>query len=180
MMTDWNHIIDDQWTLMLDRDGVLNRRIIDGYVTSWDEFEFLPGVLEALQVFAQRFRYIIVVTNQQGVGKGLMTMEQVDAIHDRMCLEVEAHDGRIDGILVCPQLASDPDNYRKPSPEMAFMAQELFPDINLNKCVMVGDGATDIEFGRNAGTKTVFIGEENPDANDTFPSLIDFANLLKQ
>ena len=180
MKLDWNHIIDDQWTLLLDRDGVINRRIIDGYVTSWDEFEFLPGVLDAMQVFARRFRYIIVVTNQQGVGKGLMTMEQVDVIHDRMCLEVETHDGRIDGILVCPQLASDPDNYRKPSPEMAYMAQELFPDIDLDKCVMIGDGATDIGFGRNAGTKTVFIGDENPDADDSCTSLYDFANFLKQ
>jgi histidinol-phosphate phosphatase family protein len=180
MKPDWNHIIDDQWTLLLDRDGVINRRIIDGYVTSWEEFEFLPGVLEALRIFAQRFRYIIVVTNQQGVGKGLMTMEAVDAIHDRMCLEVEANDGRIDGILVCPQLASDPDNYRKPSPEMAYMACELFPDIELKKCVMVGDGATDIEFGHNAGTKTIFIGEENSNADDTYSSLIDFANHLKQ
>ena len=179
MKPDWNHIVDDQWTLLLDRDGVINRRIIDGYVTRWEEFEFLPSVLEALQVLAQRFRYIIVVTNQQGVGKGLMTMEEVDAIHDRMCLDVEAHDGRIDGILVCPQLATDPDNYRKPSPEMAYMAQELFPDIDLKKCIMVGDGATDIEFGHNAGTHTVFIGEENPEADDTFPTLIDFANQLK-
>ena len=56
MKPDWNHIIDDQWTLLLDRDGVINRRIIDGYVTSWEEFEFLPGVLEALRLFAQRFR----------------------------------------------------------------------------------------------------------------------------
>lgn len=180
MRIDWNHIIDDQWTLLLDRDGVINRRIIDGYVTSWEEFEFLPGVLESFQVLAQRFKYIVIVTNQQGVGKGLMTMEEVDAIHDRMCLEVEAHDGRIDGILVCPQLATDPGNYRKPSPEMAYMAQELFPDMNLNKCVMVGDGATDIEFGRNVGTKTVFIGKDCPEADDTFSSLIDFANILKQ
>ena len=139
MRPDWRNIILDDWTLFLDRDGVINRRIIDGYVTSWEEFEFLPGVLEAFEVLAQRFRHILVVTNQQGVGKGLMTMEQVDAIHDRMCLEVEAHDGRIDGILVCPQLASEPDNYRKPSPEMAYMAQELFPDLDLAKSVMVGD-----------------------------------------
>lgn len=180
MRPDWNHIIDGRWTLFLDRDGVVNHRIIDGYVTSWDEFEFLPGALEAFQVFAQRFRYIIIVTNQQGVGKGLMTMEAVDTIHDRMCLEVEAHDGRIDGILVCPQLATDPDNYRKPSPEMAYMAQELFPDIDLGKSVMVGDGVTDIEFGRNAGTKTVFIGHDNALADDCCTSLIEFANLLKQ
>ena len=178
MKPDWNHIIDRDWTLMLDRDGVLNRRIINGYVTSWEEFEFLPGVLEALKIFAQRFKYIFIITNQQGVGKGLMTMDQVEAIHDRMCLEIEAYNGRIDGILVCPQLASEPDNYRKPSPEMAYMAQELCPDIDLKKCVMVGDGPSDIAFGHNAGTHTVFIGDDNPDADDTFPTLFDFAKLL--
>lgn len=172
-------MISDDWTLFLDRDGVINRRIVDGYVTSWEEFEFLPGVLEAIRIFAERFKYIVIVTNQQGVGKGLMTMDQVDAVHDRMCTEIEAFGGRIDGILVCPQLASDPDNYRKPNPEMAYMAQEYYPEIDLDKCVMVGDGATDIEFGHNAGTRTVFIGGENPDADDNFPSLIDFANLLK-
>lgn len=179
MRPDWKHIIQKDWTLFLDRDGVINRRIIDGYVTSWQEFEFLPGVLDALKVYAEWFKYILIITNQQGVGKGLMTMEQVDDIHDRMCTEIEAHGGRIDGILVCPQLASDPDNYRKPDPSMAYAAQDIYPEIDLNKCVMIGDGATDIEFGRNAGTKTIFIGDMNPDADDSFPSLIDFANHLK-
>ena len=179
MKPDWKNIIHDDWTLFLDRDGVINRRIIGGYVTSWDEFDFLPGVSEAMRIFAEKFKYILVITNQQGVGKGLMTMEQVDAIHDRMCLEIEAFNGRIDGILVCPQLASEPDNYRKPSPEMAYMAQEFYPEIDLEKTIMVGDGQTDIEFGRNAGTKTIFIGNENPSADDCFSSLIEFANLLK-
>ena len=178
MKPDWKHIIDKDWTLFLDRDGVINRRIIDGYVTSWDEFEFLPGVLEAMEILAQRFRYIIVITNQQGVGKGLMTMEQVDDIHDRMCTEIEIHGGRIDGILVCPQLANEPDNYRKPDPTMAYTAQDIYPDIDLEQCVMVGDGATDMEFGHNAGTHTVFIGDENPDADDSYTSLFDFAQHL--
>jgi len=179
MKPDWNHIIHDDWTLFLDRDGVINRRIVDGYVTCWEEFEFLPGVVEAIKILTERFKYIFVITNQQGIGKGLMSMEQVDDIHDRMCTEIEAHGGLVDGILVCPQLASDPDNYRKPHPDMAYMACEICPDIGLEKCIMVGDGQTDIEFGHNAGTHTVFIGEENPDADDSFPSLIDFANLLK-
>ena len=179
MKKDWNQIVQNDWTLFLDRDGVINRRIIDGYVTTWEEFEFLPGVLEAMKVFAQRFRYIFVITNQQGVGKGLMTMEQVDAIHDLMCAEIEAHDGLIDGILACPQLASDPDNYRKPNPDMAYMACEICPDIDLGKTIMVGDGQTDIEFGHNAGTRTIFIGTENPDADDNFPSLFDFSKSLK-
>lgn len=179
MRPDWNHIIDADWTLFLDRDGVINRRIIGGYVTCWEEFEFLPGVLEAMKVFAQKFKYIFLITNQQGVGKGLMTMEQVDAIHDRMCLEIEASDGRVDGILVCPQLATEPDNYRKPSPEMAYMTQELCPDIDLSKCIMVGDGQTDMDFGHNAGTRTVFIGNDNSDADDFYPSLFEFAKVLK-
>ena len=179
MKMDWNNIVHDDWSLLLDRDGVINQRIIDGYVTSWDEFEFLPGVLDALKVFSEVFKYIILITNQQGIGKGLMTMDEVDAIHDRMCTEIETHGGRIDGILVCPQLASEPDNYRKPSPEMAYMACEIYPSIDLSKCIMVGDGATDIEFGHNAGVKTVFIGDENSAADDSFPSLIEFANFLK-
>lgn len=178
MKLDWNAIVQTDWTLMLDRDGVINRRIIDGYVTQWSEFEFLPGVLEAFSTFAQRFRYIIIVTNQQGVGKGLMSMEQLDAIHDMMCAEIETHGGRVDSILACPQLASDPDNYRKPNPEMAFMAQEFFPDLDLEKCIMVGDGQSDIDFGHNAGTHTVFIGEDNATADDHFNSLFDFSQIF--
>ena len=179
MRPDWNHIVTEGWTLFLDRDGVINRRIIDGYVTQWEEFEFLPGVLDALGILAQRFKYIIVITNQQGVGKGLMTMDQVVEIHDRMCTAIENHGGRIDGILVCPQLATEPDNYRKPSPEMAYMAQEIYPEIDLAKCIRVGDGATDMEFGRNAGTCTVFIGDGNPAADDHFNALSDFANVFE-
>ena len=177
---DWKHIVTHEWTLFLDRDGVINRRIVDGYVTRWEEFEFLPGVLEAIKILSERFKYIFVITNQQGVGKGMMTMEQVDDIHDKMCTEVESYGGLIDGILVCPQLSTDPDNYRKPNPDMAYMACEICPDIDLSKCIMVGDGQTDIEFGRNAGTKTVFIGPENPEADDSFPSLFDFAKSLQQ
>ena len=178
MKIDWHNTIQPDWTLFLDRDGVINRRIVDGYVTHWEEFEFLEGVQEAMQILTKKFKYIFVITNQQGVGKGLMTIEQVDDIHDKMCTAIEAHSGNINGILVCPQLASEPDNYRKPSPDMAYMACEICPDIDLSKSVMVGDGQTDIEFGRNAGTMTVFIGAENPTADDSFPSLYDFAKSL--
>ncbi|MBR4390920.1 MAG: HAD-IIIA family hydrolase [Bacteroidales bacterium] len=178
MNVNWDRTIQEDWSLLLDRDGVVNRRIVDGYVTTWEQFEFLPGVLDAMRVLAQRFKYIFIITNQQGIGKGLMTMEQLDEIHDRMCAEIECHGGRIDGILVCPQLSTEPDNYRKPSPKMAFMAKELAPEMDLQKCIMVGDGDTDVEFGRNAGVHTVFIGEEHPDADDSFPSLYSFSQAL--
>lgn len=178
MKMDWNNIVHDDWSLLLDRDGVINQRIIDGYVTEWKDFVFLPGVLDALRVFAKRFHHIVIITNQQGIGKGLMSMEQLEVIHDRMCAEIEASGGRIDGILVCPQLASDPDNYRKPDPTMAYMAQELFPDLDLEKSIMVGDGQSDIDFGHHAGTHTVFIGEDNATAEDCFRTLFEFSQSL--
>ena len=169
---DWKGKIDQSWTLFLDRDGVINVRLIDDYVKNTGEFEFMPGVLEAFRIFAQKFGRIIIVTNQQGVGKGLMTMKDVETVHDYMLKEIENQKGRVDKIYVCPQLKSDPDNYRKPSPRMAYMAQHDFPEIDFGKSVMIGDSNSDIEFGKNAGMHTILIGEE-------FDSLIEFANVIK-
>lgn len=178
---DWRQKFDKSWTLFLDRDGVINVRLIDDYVKNINEFEFLPGVLEAFRIFAEKFGRIIIVTNQQGVGKGLMTLQDVDSVHDYMLKEVENQKGRVDKIYVCPQLKSDPDNFRKPSPRMAYMAQHDFPEIDLEKSVMIGDSNSDIEFGKNAGMFTILIGDEpvkcKPDSK--FESLLKFAKILK-
>ena len=178
MKPDWNHIIDADWALMLDRDGVINRRVVGGYVTRWEDFEFLPGVIEAIGKFAQRFKFIFIVTNQQCVSKGLITLEHLDEIHDRMCEEIERQGGRIDGVFVCTQLATEPGNFRKPHPQMVFTAKSLHPDLDLTKCIMVGDSDSDVEFGHNAGTRTIFIGPEHPTADDSFDSLYAFSQLL--
>ncbi|MBO7470063.1 MAG: HAD-IIIA family hydrolase [Bacteroidales bacterium] len=178
---DWRGKIDKSWTLFLDRDGVINVRLIDDYVKNLGEFEFLPGVLDAFTIFAEKFGRIIIVTNQQGVGKGLMTLQDVDKVHDFMVKEIEKQKGRVDKIYVCPQLKSDPDNFRKPSPRMAYMAQHDFPEIDFDKSVMIGDSNSDIEFGKNAGMYTILIGDEpvkcKPDSQ--FESLIKFAKILK-
>ncbi len=73
--------IDESWTLFLDRDGVINRRLMGDYVKSLDEFEILPGVLGAIKNFSKKFGRIVIVTNQQGIGKGLMTNEDLNAVH---------------------------------------------------------------------------------------------------
>lgn len=173
--------IDKSWTLFLDRDGVINVRLIDDYVKNINEFEFLPGVLEAFKIFAEKFGGIIIVTNQQGVGKGLMTLQDVEEVHKFMLKEIEDQKGRVDKIYVCPQLKSDPDNFRKPSPRMAYMAQHDFPNIDLEKSIMIGDSNSDIEFGKNAGMYTILIGDEpvkcHPD--NQFGSLLEFAKILK-
>ena len=177
---DWKNIIDEGWTLFLDRDGVINVRIIDGYVTKIEEFEFLPNVIEALKIFKNKFKHIIVVTNQQGVGKGIMKFEDVEDVHRFMIQQVADNDVKIDKVYFCPQLKSVPDNYRKPSPKMAYFAQSDFPDIDLSKSIMIGDMNSDVEFGRNAGMKTIFVGDNElkitPD--DRFETLYDFAKTL--
>ena len=178
---DWNSKIDKTWTLFLDRDGVINTRLVDDYVKNINEFEFMPGVLDAFRIFAEKFGKIIIVTNQQGVGKGLMTMQDVESVHKFMLKEIENQKGRVDAIYVCPQLKSDPDNFRKPSPKMAYMAQHDFPEIDLEKSIMIGDMNSDLEFGKNCGMYTVFIGNEpikiKPD--DKYETLLEFAKILK-
>lgn len=176
----WNSIIDKDWTLFLDRDGVINERIIDGYVQDINEFVFLPGVFKAFRIFARHFNHIIIVTNQQGVGKGLMKMKDVESIHDFMIQQIENQGGRVDAIYVCTQLKSEQDNFRKPNPQMAFFAKNDYPDINLSKSIMVGDTNSDLEFGINAGMKTILIGNEEvkikPD--DHFKTLYEFAKNI--
>lgn len=177
---DWKNIINKDWTLFLDRDGVINVRIIDGYVTKIEEFEFLPNVIEALKIFKEKFKYIIVATNQQGVGKGIMKFEDVETVHQFMVQQVAENGGKIDKVYFCPQLKSVPDNYRKPSPKMAYFAKNDFPDIDLSKSIMIGDMNSDIEFGKNAGMKTIFIGDNelNLTPDDRFETLYDFAKII--
>ena len=157
--------IDNSWTLFLDRDGVINRRPINDYVKSWDEFEFLPGVLESLKIFNQLFRRVIIVTNQQGIGKKVMNEEELTAVHEKMLKTIEESGGRVDQIFHCPDLVSKPNNCRKPGLVMAQKAKRSFPEINFTKSIMAGDTKTDLEFGKNAGMRTVFINTNNETFN---------------
>ncbi|MCF8233011.1 MAG: HAD family hydrolase, partial [Bacteroidales bacterium] len=143
--------IDKEWSLFLDRDGVINRRIKDGYVTEWEEFSFLPGALEAMKIFSQKFGRIFIITNQQGIGKGLMNEHTLEDIHNKMIKEIEKKGGRIDAIYYCPDLEENRSPDRKPNPGMAFRAQHDFPEVNFSKSLMIGDIARDIAFGRRAG-----------------------------
>ncbi len=168
------------WTLFLDRDGVINRRLVDDYVKSWEEFEFLPGVLEAIAIFSQKFKHIFIITNQQGIGKGLMTEADLQEIHQKMSAEIKAAGGNIDAIYFCPTLAKENSPKRKPNAGMAFQAKEEFSTVNLAQSIMAGDSASDIEFGKNAGMHTVFIGEKPSSitADASYKNLISLAKAI--
>jgi histidinol-phosphate phosphatase family protein len=169
-------------TLFLDRDGVINRHIIGGYVTRFEEFELLPGVIEALRNLASRFDYIFIVTNQQGIGKGVFSIETLEKIHQQFIENVQNNVGRIDKIYFCPDLEGENSINRKPNPGMGLQALHEFPDIDLNSAVMVGDSELDLQFGKNLGVKTVFLTngksilpEIKKIADQIFVDLYDFA-----
>ncbi|TNE53031.1 MAG: HAD-IIIA family hydrolase [Bacteroidetes bacterium] len=169
-----------EWCLFLDRDGVINERIFGAYVRSVDEFKFLPGSLDAIAHFHQIFQRIFVVTNQQGIGKGLMTERNLHEIHRYMCEEIERQGGRIDQCYFAPELKSDPNNSRKPGPFMALRAQSDFPEVNFEKSIMVGDTDSDILFGKKLGMKTVRIRTAEPisiEADLTVEHLNDLIDL---
>ena len=149
--------VDASWTLFLDRDGVINQRKPGRYIQYPEELIVLPGVLEALYHFNNIFAYIIVVSNQQGVGKGLMSIDQLTAVNDYLKDTVESAHGRIDEIYACTELEGFDSWCRKPSPGMAFQAQKDFPLIDFEKSIMVGDMESDILFGKKLGMKTVFV-----------------------
>lgn len=176
----WN--IDTTWTLFLDRDGVINKRIFGNYVTGKEAFEFLDRAKEAVALLSDYFELIIVVTNQQGIAKGIMTERNLKDIHTYMCEEIHLAGGKIDKCYFAPNLHGAEDDMRKPKPKMAELAKADFPKIDFHKSIMVGDTDTDIEFGRNLGMKTVRIKSDETvscPADITVDSLILFANKLK-
>jgi D-glycero-D-manno-heptose 1,7-bisphosphate phosphatase len=176
----WN--VDKSWTLFLDRDGVINERIMGEYVTNLSEFHFKDKVLSAIGELTQKFNYVFVVTNQQGVSLGKMTQIQLDEIHDFMMDEISAVGGHITKVFSAIELKNINSQYRKPKPKMALMAKELYPDVSFENSIMVGDTDTDIQFGKNLGMKTVLILTEEKTtekADLVVESIFDFNKLLK-
>ena len=160
--------INKSWTLFLDRDGVINEKLEADYVKHWDEFEFKEGTLDAIKSFANLFGRIIVVTNQQGIGKGLMTEDDLKIIHDKMVQAIKQANGRIDSIQYCPHLASENCSCRKPNIQMALNAQLEFPEIEFNKSLLIGDSVSDIDMGKSLGMIIVKI-----DSKDSLLNLIE-------
>ena len=178
--------VDKTWTLFLDRDGVINLHYPNDYVKKWDEFYFLEGVLEALKTLSAVFRRIIIVTNQQGVGKALMTEGDLQFIHDEMLKEVRKYGGRIHAVYAATDLVErDVRQLRKPNTGMAKKAKKDFPEIDFAKSIIVGDSVSDMQFGRTSGMITVFVGdkaklslEDQSLVDDHCESLAVFANAL--
>lgn len=135
--------------VFFDRDGVVNVSPGPGYVTRWDDFHFSPGIIEVLRLCKDRGYKTVLVTNQQGVGKGLMTREALDCIHERMQQELARHGAVFDSIQVCPHLEGTCD-CRKPSPAMILAARDEL-GLDLARSWLIGDQDRDVQMAINAG-----------------------------
>ncbi|MDM8528599.1 HAD family hydrolase [Anaerolineales bacterium HSG24] len=145
----------NMYAIFLDRDGVICENRAD-YVKSWAEFEFLPQAKDALVLLAELNLPIIVITNQSPIGRGILTPQDVEAIHDRMMSEITAHGGRIDRVIYCPSTPDEDLPCRKPKPGMLLDAAKEM-ELNLNESYMVGDAASDLLAGQRVGCRNFLV-----------------------
>ncbi len=148
--------------VFLDRDGTIN--FDPGYIKNPDELKILPGVIEGIRKLKEQFGFkIVVISNQAGVAKGLMTIEDVEAVNSRLIDLLNDGNAVLDAVYYCPFHPEfntpEESRCRKPSPEMIYKAaRDLSIDTNLS--YMVGDRASDVECGLNAGVKSILLMSE--------------------
>jgi len=174
--------IDKTWTLFLDRDGVFNQQIIGDYVKQVHELKIIKGVPEAIATFTKLFGKLLVVTNQQGIGKKLMTVDDMHHLNGYIINLIETYGGKLDKIYFAPQLREENSNYRKNGTGMGLHAKFDYPEINFNNSILIGDSESDIEFGTKLGMKTIMLKNSrnlSTKADYIFENLQDVANALK-
>lgn len=175
-----------QKAVFLDRDGTINKYV--GFLRDIDDFELLPGAAEAIRSINESGYLAIVVTNQPVIARGEVTQEELTEIHNKMETLLGKEGAYLDGFFVCPhhpdkgfpgeiaELKIDCD-CRKPKPGLLLQAAKEF-NIDLSQSWMVGDSASDVQAGKNAGCHTALIGTEECGQEMTVDSLLDFTSRL--
>lgn len=142
----------------LDRDGVINEKPRPGeYVTSWEEFRIVPAAVDWIRLFNALDLLVVVVTNQRGIARGLMTTQDLEEIHRRMLERLAAAGARIDRVLYCPHEEGSCE-CRKPKPGLILQARAEL-DIDLRRSIMIGDSDLDQELARSCGLRFVRVDE---------------------
>jgi D-glycero-D-manno-heptose 1,7-bisphosphate phosphatase len=170
-----------QRAIFFDRDGVINTRIVGGYVRHPKDLEVLPGVATVLRTIKQRGYLAIVITNQRGVGLGLMSEQDLHAVHHDLQSRLADEAGVTFDDFIYATAADSSDARRKPSPVMLVEAARKW-NIDLEQSWMIGDSMSDIEAGRRAKTKTAYLvtlhSEEIPRATKVIHSLEEILKFI--
>jgi D-glycero-D-manno-heptose 1,7-bisphosphate phosphatase len=179
--------------VFLDRDGVINRKPAEGkYLTCWEEFQILPGAIEGITRLNRAGFFVVVVTNQRCVAKGLLTTTELEVLNQRMSNFLTRAGATINAVYYCPHETEPSCHCRKPAPGMLLDAAREH-GIDLPTSWMIGDSKDDIETGKNAGCKTARLsaGHESPfeseleellsgRADIVAPSLLDAVTQILQ
>jgi D-glycero-D-manno-heptose 1,7-bisphosphate phosphatase len=147
--------------ILLDRDGVINRKIQNGYVASWRDFRFLPGALEALRLLTEGGYRPIVVSNQAGVGKGLMTPSALNLITARFTRKAQAAGGRIHKVYYCTHRKEARCPCRKPRPGLLLKARQE-NSFEFSETWLVGDSLSDLLAARSVGCPMILVNGNPP------------------
>ena len=149
--------VNTKKVVLLDRDGVINKKAADGdYIRQWNEFEFLPGAIEAMRLLRENGYEIYIITNQRGIARGLMTERDLDKIHRNMEKILGQNNADITQIYYCPHSDEDRCDCRKPKPGMLFRAAREH-DFDLTKAIFIGDDKRDLEAGNASGCKVIMV-----------------------
>lgn len=170
-----------QKAVFLDRDGVINRCAAPHcYIAEWQDFELLPGVEETLKKLKEAGYLLIIVSNQRGIARGMLTEEQVERLHARLQAHLGQEKAALDGIYVCPHNIGE-CHCRKPDIGLFLHAEKDF-DIDKNASWMVGDSQTDIEAGSRYGISTILIGSKQSKfgQDHTFGNLTEAGHFLAE
>jgi D-glycero-D-manno-heptose 1,7-bisphosphate phosphatase len=147
--------------VLVDRDGVLNRKMPRGrYVRSWDEWEWALGAKEALRLLNQADYRVIIISNQSGIARGVMTEEALTGIHMKMKAEVREAGGEIEAIYYCPHGWDDGCACRKPKPGMLLQAQKEH-HLDLSMTYFIGDDERDGQAADAAGCPWIHVTDDS-------------------
>jgi D-glycero-D-manno-heptose 1,7-bisphosphate phosphatase len=155
--------------VFLDRDGVINRRLPGAYVRTWEEFRFLRGARPALRLLREAGYLLVVITNQRGIGRGLMTEADLAAVHRRMQAELARAGAPVDAIFHCPHDLDAACGCRKPQPGLIEKARRCFA-IDASRSWVVGDSLSDLGAGRAAGIPGVLVAPRGAGAPPGVPA----------
>ena len=166
--------------VFLDRDGVINRRLPGAYVRRWEEFRFCPGARAGMRLLREAGYLLVVFTNQRGIGRGLMTEEDLAAVHGRMAAELARAGAPVEAIYHCPHDVHEGCDCRKPMPGMLRRALARFPVDPLRSWV-IGDSLSDLQAGDALGIPGILVaprGADRPPGVRAAGSLLAAARLV--
>ncbi len=142
--------------VFLDRDGVINKNIDNGYVTSWAKFEFLPGIFEALSLLYQEGFNVIIISNQAGISKRLFTAEALALVTQKMLAMIEENGGKIFSVHYCSHADEDECICRKPKTGL-FKQAIAGKSVDCKKAFVIGDSERDVIAGKSMDCKTIIV-----------------------